>query len=62
MQVLSDVANLATDDLDAARARVRAADGAIEDGPVVEPWGVHRFYVRDPLGKLVNVLMHRPPA
>jgi lactoylglutathione lyase len=23
-----------------------------------EPWGVRRFYVRDPFGKIVNVLMH----
>jgi len=23
-----------------------------------EPWGVRRFYVRDPAGKLLNVLMH----
>jgi len=24
----------------------------------VEPWGVRRFYVEDPFGKLVNVLEH----
>jgi len=23
----------------------------IEYGPVLEPWGIRRFYVRDPLGK-----------
>jgi uncharacterized glyoxalase superfamily protein PhnB len=23
-----------------------------------EPWGVYRFFVRDPFGKLVNVLSH----
>ena len=23
-----------------------------------EPWGVRRFYVRDPVGKLLNVLSH----
>lgn len=23
-----------------------------------EPWGVTRFYVRDPAGKLLNILMH----
>lgn len=23
-----------------------------------EPWGVRRFYLRDPAGKLLNVLMH----
>ena len=31
---------------------------AIEYGPVEEPWGVRRFFVRDPVGTLVNVLMH----
>jgi predicted enzyme related to lactoylglutathione lyase len=24
-----------------------------------EPWGVRRFYLRDPAGKLLNVLAHR---
>lgn len=24
-----------------------------------EPWGVTRFFVRDPVGKLLNVLQHR---
>ncbi|NNK16325.1 MAG: glyoxalase [Sulfitobacter sp.] len=23
-----------------------------------EPWGVHRFFLRDPTGKIVNVLSH----
>lgn len=27
-------------------------------GPVTEPWGVKRFYVRDPFGKLINILTH----
>ncbi|HWT72019.1 MAG TPA: glyoxalase, partial [Oxalicibacterium sp.] len=27
-------------------------------GPVSESWGVRRFYVRDPIGKLVNILQH----
>ena len=31
---------------------------AIEYGPVAEPWGVRRFYVRDPFGRLVNILSH----
>lgn len=30
----------------------------IEYGPVDEPWGVRRFFVRDPFGRLVNVLTH----
>ncbi len=33
-------------------------------GPVDEPWGVRRFYFRDPAGHLINVLKHsrRPHA
>lgn len=27
-------------------------------GPVSEPWGAKRFYVKDPAGNLINVLMH----
>jgi catechol 2,3-dioxygenase-like lactoylglutathione lyase family enzyme len=46
------------DDLDAALAGMKAAGFPIEYGPAKEPWGVRRFYVRDPFGKLVNVLEH----
>ncbi|WP_261528075.1 VOC family protein [Burkholderia multivorans] len=51
--------SIEVDDLDEALARVRAAGIAVEYGPADEPWGVRRFYVRDPFGKLVNVLAHR---
>ncbi|MDG0789995.1 VOC family protein [Cohnella ginsengisoli] len=46
------------DDVDEALARMRQAGFAIEYGPAVEPWGVRRFYVRDPFGRLVNILAH----
>jgi len=46
------------DDLDEALRRAKAAGLAIEYGPVMEPWGVRRFYVRDPFGRLVNILAH----
>jgi len=39
--------------------RVRADAIASEYGPASEPWGVRRFYVRDPLGRLINILQHR---
>lgn len=39
-------------------SRVRHHDIAIEYGPVVEPWGVRRFFIRDPEGNLLNVLSH----
>ena len=27
-----------------------------------EPWGVRRFFVRDPNGVIINVMTHRPSA
>jgi catechol 2,3-dioxygenase-like lactoylglutathione lyase family enzyme len=46
------------DDLEQARKRIEAAGIDIEYGPVLEPWGVRRFFVRDPFGKLINILTH----
>lgn len=46
------------DDLEEALRAVRGAGIPIEYGPVDEPWGVRRFHVRDPFGKLVNILAH----
>jgi catechol 2,3-dioxygenase-like lactoylglutathione lyase family enzyme len=46
------------DDLDAVLLEMEKAKIPIEYGPVSEPWGVRRFFVRDPLGKLVNILVH----
>ena len=50
--------SIEVDDVDAAVARMSAAGFRIEYGPVDEPWGVRRFFVRDPFGRLVNVLAH----
>jgi catechol 2,3-dioxygenase-like lactoylglutathione lyase family enzyme len=50
--------SIEVDDLEAILTRVRRAKIAIEYGPTSEPWGVRRFFVRDPFGKLVNVLVH----
>jgi catechol 2,3-dioxygenase-like lactoylglutathione lyase family enzyme len=50
--------SIEVDDVDAALERMRHAGFAIEYGPADEPWGVRRFYVRDPFGKLVNILAH----
>jgi hypothetical protein len=38
---------------------MKEANMAIEYGPAEEPWGVLRFFVRDPFGKLVNILAHK---
>jgi len=50
--------SIEVDDLDSALSRVKQANIGIEYGPVEEPWGVRRFYVRDPFGRLLNVLEH----
>jgi catechol 2,3-dioxygenase-like lactoylglutathione lyase family enzyme len=50
--------SIEVDDLDDALDRMRKADVKIEYGPADEPWGVRRFYVRDPIGNLVNILVH----
>lgn len=50
--------SIEVDDLHHALTRVTEAEIPIEYGPVEEPWGVRRFYVRDPFGKLVNILTH----
>ncbi|WP_068830690.1 VOC family protein [Pseudomonas sp. BMS12] len=50
--------SIEVDDLDEALRRVQHSGISLEYGPVSEPWGVRRFYVRDPLGKLINILQH----
>lgn len=50
--------SIEVDDLDAALTAMERAGFAPEYGPVDEPWGVRRFFVRDPLGRLVNILTH----
>ncbi|TNC12444.1 glyoxalase [Methylobacterium terricola] len=46
------------DDLDAVLRRATAAGYPVAYGPADEPWGVRRFYLRDPFGRLVNILVH----
>jgi catechol 2,3-dioxygenase-like lactoylglutathione lyase family enzyme len=50
--------SIEVDDVDAALAGMEAAGFAVEYGPADEPWGVRRFYVRDPFSRLVNILSH----
>ena len=51
--------SIEVDDLEEALRRIKKAQVKIEYGPADEPWSVRRFYVRDPFGKLVNILMHK---
>jgi predicted enzyme related to lactoylglutathione lyase len=46
------------DDLDTVLGRARRAGAEIAYGPTDEPWGVRRFFLRDPAGTLVNVMSH----
>ncbi|WP_306360840.1 VOC family protein [Nocardia sp. CC227C] len=47
------------DDVDAAHAAMVAAGAEIVYALRDEPWGVRRFFVRDPNGTVVNVVAHR---
>lgn len=51
--------SIEVDDLSDVLNRAKKGGIAIEYGPVDEPWGVRRFYVRDPFGKLLNILQHQ---
>ena len=51
--------SIEVDNLSEAHRMMQAAGFKIEYGPATEPWGVMRFYVRDPFGRLVNILEHR---
>ena len=50
--------SIEVDNFDEVHQRVTAAGIATEYGPVNEVWGVRRFYVRDPFGRLINILTH----
>jgi predicted enzyme related to lactoylglutathione lyase len=46
------------DHLDELYAKAVQGDFAIVYPLTEEPWGVRRFFVRDPNGKVVNLMMH----
>lgn len=50
--------SIEVDDLDEVYQRVVAKGLLVEYGPASEPWGVRRFYIRDPFGRLLNILAH----
>ena len=56
----TDVPDLSieVDDVDAVHDRAVRLGHAIVYPLTDEPWGVRRFYLRDPSGKLLNVLAH----
>ena len=50
--------SIEVDDVDEIHARAVAAGLEITYAITNEPWGVRRFFVRDPFGKIVNILSH----
>jgi uncharacterized glyoxalase superfamily protein PhnB len=47
------------DDVDTVYEAILATDAEIVHPITDEEWGVRRFFVRDPNGKVVNVVSHR---
>jgi catechol 2,3-dioxygenase-like lactoylglutathione lyase family enzyme len=45
-------------DVDAAHARAQAEGLEVVRGLRDEPWGIRRFFVRDPAGRTINVASH----
>ena len=50
--------SIEVDNFDEVHCLFRDSPFEIEYGPVDEPWGVRRFFVRDPFNRLVNILAH----
>ncbi len=57
-QVQPDI-SIEVDDVDAVHAAAQRAGYEIVHPLTDEPWGVRRFFVRDPNGTIVNILSHR---
>jgi catechol 2,3-dioxygenase-like lactoylglutathione lyase family enzyme len=55
--VIPDV-SVQVDDVDACHAAAVGAGAEIVHPLTDEPWGVRRFFVRDPDGHVINVLSH----
>jgi predicted enzyme related to lactoylglutathione lyase len=52
-------ASIEVDDVDAAYERAKSMGCKIEYTLTDEPWGVRRFFLLDPAGKLLNILAHK---
>lgn len=50
--------SIEVDDVDLIYSRAKAAGIHIVYDIVNEPWGVRRFFLRDPFGNIVNILSH----
>ena len=52
-------ASIEVDDVDAAYRAAQRLGHEIVHPLTDEPWGGRRFFVRDPNGKVLNILSHR---
>ncbi len=52
------VASVLTEDVDAAYAEAQEHGYEIVKPLTTEPWGVRRFFVRDPGGNVLNIVGH----
>ena len=50
--------SIEVDDVDEVYRQAKAGGFEIPYDLTDEPWGVRRFFLRDPFGKLVNILSH----
>jgi catechol 2,3-dioxygenase-like lactoylglutathione lyase family enzyme len=50
--------SIEVDDVDAVHAAAQRLGHEIVHPLTDEPWGVRRFFVRDPNGKVLNILSH----
>ncbi len=51
--------SIEVDNVDAVYSKAKQLGLEIVYDITDEPWGVRRFYVRDPFGTIVNILAHR---
>ena len=51
--------SIEVDDVDQVYQRAKVLGLPIAYDLVDEPWGVRRFFLQDPAGKLLNILSHR---
>ncbi len=50
--------SIEVDNLDIVLQKIANQHIEIVYGPAIESWGVRRFYINDPGGRLLNVLQH----
>ena len=50
--------SIEVDDVDEVHQRAMSTEFEITYDITDEPWGVRRFFMRDPFGRIVNILSH----